>query len=337
MDADFSHPPGFVADMWANRLSAEIVIASRYAAGGIARMSAGRYVLSRILNTVFARGLSLPIKDLSSGFRLYKAAAVKGRPFMALNLDILQEILVRAYADGWKVQEIPFRYSVRRRGSSAARVVRFGLDYLRTFGRLWTLRNSILAADYDGRAYDGPIFVQRYWQRSRFRHIVELTMAEGRVLDVGCGSSRIIGALRPDSVAMDVLLRKLRYSRRYSRPLVHASGFSLPFDNASFPCVLCSEVIEHVPKDSTILLELERVLAPGGRLVLGTPDYSHWEWVVIEKLYGALAPGGYADEHIAHYTRAELVTYFEDRGLALEETRYIARSEMIMAFRKKRS
>ena len=32
---------------------------------------------------------------------------------------------------------------------------------------------------------------------------------------------------------------------------------------------------------------------------------------LIEKLYGFFAPGGYADEHIAHYTRAELIERFE--------------------------
>ena len=48
------------------------------------------------------------------------------------------------------------------------------------------------------------------------------------------------------------------------------------------------------------------MLIAGGLLVLGTPDYANWEWRVTERLYGFFAPGAYADEHIAHYTRAEL-------------------------------
>jgi 2-polyprenyl-3-methyl-5-hydroxy-6-metoxy-1,4-benzoquinol methylase len=98
--------------------------------------------------------------------------------------------------------------------------------------------------------------------------------------------------------------------------------------------VLCSQVIEHVPKESPILNELCRVLAPGGRLVLGTPDYARTEWVVTEKLYGFFAPGGYADEHIAHYTRAELIDRFTSMGWRHEVTRYILRGELILAFRK---
>lgn len=82
--------------------------------------------------------------------------------------------------------------------------------------------------------------------------------------------------------------------------------------------------------------ELCRVLQPGGRLVLGTPDYSRREWVWIEKLYGFFAPGGYADEHISHYTRASLLELFARKGYALEATRYVFRGELILAFRKPR-
>ena len=46
------------------------------------------------------------------------------------------------------------------------------------------------------------------------------------------------------------------------------------------------------------------------------------------------APGGYADEHIAHYTYAELMDIFTKRGFTFEESRYIMRGELIMAFRK---
>lgn len=334
MDADLSHAPIFIRELWLRRQKAEVVIASRYVPGGKADMPRSRYLLSRVLNAFFGRGLSLPIRDLSSGFRLYRADLVRGRTFTARDFDIVQEILVRIYADGWRIKEVPFQYAPRQHGSSNARVIAFGLAYLRTFRSLWTLRNSVLSADYDDRAHDSLIPLQRYWQRERFRHITDLIVGQGPVLDVGCGSSQIIGALPAGSVAVDVLERKLRYARKFDAFLVRASGFCLPFRDASFPCVLCSQVIEHVPKESPILDELCRVLAPGGRLVLGTPDYAHWQWVWIEKAYARVAPGGYADEHIAHYTCEELVALFEKRGFRLEATRYILQGELILAFRK---
>lgn len=334
MDADLSHPPHFIRDMWSQRARAEVTIASRYVSGGSAHMPRSRYLLSRVLNAFFSRGLSLKVDDMSSGFRLVKSDVLRSQSLTARDFDVVQEMLVRAYADGCRVQEVPFDYAPRKHGSSHARVFRFGLAYLKTFWSLWKFRNSILSADYDDRAYDSPIFLQKYWQRSRFRYVTELIKGEGPVLDVGCGSSRIIGALPPDSVAVDVLLRKLRYDRKFGRRLIQASGFRLPFANESFPCVLCSQVIEHVPKDSPILDELCRTLRPGGRLVLGTPDYASWVWVLLEKVYGFFAPGGYADEHISHYTHDELVAAMRDRGLVPEANRYILRGELILAFRK---
>ena len=334
MDADLSHPPNVVRDLWRERGSAEVLIASRYVPGGSARMPFLRYVLSRVLNRFFARGLSLPIRDLSSGFRLYQARLLRNQTFTARDFDILQEILVRLYAEGWRVREIPFEYEPRLGGTSNARVLPFGIAYMRTFGKLWKLRNSVESADYDDRAHDSVVPLQRYWQRKRYEHVVGFFDPAQPVLDVGCGSSRIIKALPRASVAVDVLLRKLRYARRFGCSLVWASGFNLPFADGSFPSVVCSQVIEHVPRDSPILSELCRVLAPGGRLILGTPDYDRFEWVAIEAVYARVAPGGYADEHITHYTRRELVDYFQARGYTLEATRYILRAELIIVVRK---
>jgi SAM-dependent methyltransferase len=333
VDPDFDGPMTVVADLWARRGDAEVIVASRYVEGGGATMPLMRRAGSRLLNVVFKRCLSLGVSDGSSAIRLYRADVVAALQLEAAHYDILQEVLVRAYAAGWRVLEIPFQYTPSPAVPSKAHMA-LALAYFRTFWKLWKLRNSIAAADYDYRAYDSPIPLQRYWQRMRYRHITELVEGEGAVLDVGCGSSHIIAALPKGSVALDVLVNKLRFARRFQTARVRASGFALPFADERFPCVLCSQVIEHVPMVPSMIDELCRVLEPGGRLVLGTPDYDRWEWVWIEKAYGIAAPGGYADEHISHYTRKGLLDYFERRGYTHEATRYILRGELILAFRK---
>ena len=296
-------------------------------------MPAARLAGSRLLNLAFRRGLSLGVNDGSSALRLYRTDVVRSLRLDTGNYDILQEVLVRAYAAGWRVLEIPIQYRPNAAMPSKAHAS-LARDYVRTYWTLWRLRNSIAAADYDFRAYDSPIPLQRYWQRERYRHITELLDGQGAVLDVGCGSSHIIGSLPEGSVALDVLVNKLRFARRFPVSRVRASGFALPFANERFPCVLCSQVIEHVPMVPSMIDELCRVLAPGGQLVLGTPDYDRWEWVWMEKAYGMAAPGGYADEHISHYTRKGLLDDFARRGYAHEATRYILRGELILAFRK---
>jgi SAM-dependent methyltransferase len=333
VDPDFSGAMSFLADLWAHRDDAEVIVASRYVEGSRASMPPARGTGSRLLNLAFRRGLSLGISDGSSAIRLYHADVVNGLHLRAHDYDILQEVLVRAYAEGWRVLEIPLRYAPSPAVASKAHLALVSA-YARTFWELWKLRNSIAAADYDYRAHDSVIPLQRYWQRRRYRHLTELVAGEGPVLDVGCGSSHVIGALPHGSIVLDVLMNKLRFARRFRVPRVRASGFALPFADASFPCVLCSQVIEHVPKAPSMIDELCRVLQPGGRLVLGTPDYDRWEWVWIEKAYGIAAPGGYADEHISHYTRKGLLDEFARRGYAHEATRYILRGELILAFRK---
>ena len=333
VDPDFSGPMTFLADLWARRHDAEVIVASRYVDGSRVNMPAARHAGSRVLNAVFRRGLSLGVNDGSSAIRLYRTDVVHALPLEATDYDILQEVLVRAYADGWRVLEIPLHYTPSSAVASKAHAA-LAAAYLRTFWALWKLRNSIAAADYDYRAHDSPIPLQRYWQRSRYRHILELIDGQGPVLDVGCGSSHIIGALPKGSVALDVLINKLRFARRFRTPRVRGSGLALPFADESFPCVLCSQVIEHVPMVPSMIDELCRVLRPGGRLVLGTPDYDRWEWVWIEKAYGVAAPGGYADEHISHYTRKGLLEDFARRGYTHEGTRYILRGELILAFQK---
>jgi dolichol-phosphate mannosyltransferase len=150
MDADLSHPPTFVADLWRRRHEAEVLIASRYVPGGGARMPLHRALLSRVLNRFFARGLGVPLSDLSSGFRLYHRRALLLDEVTARDFDVLPEIVVRAYRHGWRVQEVPFLYEPRVHGSSNARIVPFGLAYLRTFGRLRGLRRA------DPRSGDAP-------------------------------------------------------------------------------------------------------------------------------------------------------------------------------------
>lgn len=332
-DPDFDGPMTYLADLWRQRHNAEIVVGSRYVDGGRTEMPAARLAGSRLLNLAFRRGLSLGVNDGSSALRLYRTDVVRSLRLDTGNYDILQEVLVRAYAAGWRVLEIPIQYRPNAAMPSKAHAS-LARDYVRTYWTLWRLRNSIAAADYDFRAYDSPIPLQRYWQRRRYRHITELLDGQGAVLDVGCGSSHIIGSLPEGSVVLDVLANKLRFARRFPVPRVRASGFALPFANERFPCVLCSQVIEHVPMVPSMIDELCRVLAPGGRLVLGTPDYDRWEWVWMEKAYGMAAPGGYADEHISHYTRKGLLDDFARRGYAHEATRYILRGELILAFRK---
>jgi len=104
MDADLSHDPIFIRVLWENRESADLVIASRFIKGGLADMPLSRVILSGLLNKFFSLALSIPVKDLSSGFRLYKKSVLSELDLNGTDFNILQEILVRLYSAGWVVE-----------------------------------------------------------------------------------------------------------------------------------------------------------------------------------------------------------------------------------------
>ncbi|NLH47471.1 MAG: glycosyltransferase [Myxococcales bacterium] len=328
MDADLSHPPQFVESLWRARADADLVIASRYVPGGYAVMPYGRYLLSRVLNAFFATALSIPIGDLSSGFRLYRRAALRELSFAGGNFDVLQQILVALLRGGYHVREVPFFYQPRLAGASNARILRFGVGYLRTVVDLWKQRHDLNAADYDFNAFYSRIPLQRFWQRRRYRAVTSLLRAPGPVLDVGSGSS-VFAAQYPGVIAVDANPAKLRFLRRYNRRVVLADAGRLPFADGAFATVVCSEVIED-NADRNLLAEAARVLAAGGSLIVGTPDYGSWRWPLVNWFYSRIQPTRTAGRHPNPYTRERLRAELERLGLAVDEEIAILGSEVIV-------
>ncbi|MDQ4145345.1 MAG: methyltransferase domain-containing protein [Actinomycetota bacterium] len=332
MDADFSHRPGYANSMWAHRDQGDILIGSRYVPGSFAEMHLLRRAGSRLLNFFYRKTLALPCKDVSSGFRLYRRDVLEEiGPPEGHGLDSLLEMIVKATCQGSRIVEVPFWY----KGASSwtrTRMLRLSLDFLATFGKLLALRNSVKAADYDSRAFDSWIPLQRYWQRRRFHIIQTFAPEAGRILDIGCGSSRIIQML-PDVVGMDIAMRKLRWLRAPGRRLVCGSLTGIPFRDHAFDAAVCSEVIEHLPRQDVDLRQVARKIRPGGILILSTPDYDRRIWRLLEWAYGKVFPGGYVHEHINRYTHKGLRRELEGLGLDVLDCQYVGGSEMIFKAR----
>jgi dolichol-phosphate mannosyltransferase len=147
MDSDLSHEPEFLEQMWSLREEADIIIASRYVPGGTAEMSVFRGVLSRVLNLVFIGILRVPVKDISSGYRLYRKQVLEELPIAARDFDVLEEILIRLHVAGRRIREVPFHYRPRKEGKSNAKLARFAVAYLKTLGKMIWLRWAKPACD----------------------------------------------------------------------------------------------------------------------------------------------------------------------------------------------
>ena len=100
LDAHATHAADVAARSLGQPRSGEIVVASRYVDGARVAMSVPRRLASRAVNKVFGRGLSLPVTDLSSAFRLYRGDVLRSLRLEATDYDLLPELLVRALRGG---------------------------------------------------------------------------------------------------------------------------------------------------------------------------------------------------------------------------------------------
>lgn len=142
MDADLSHDPLFIEEMIKICKAADIIIASRYIPGGSAEMSSFRRCLSIVLNRMFCLILSLPYRDISSGYRFYNQKVLEQVIITSRDFDVLEEILIRAHQQGFRIVEVPFHYKPRARGKSHVKLFHFGLSFSRTLWKMWRLRRS---------------------------------------------------------------------------------------------------------------------------------------------------------------------------------------------------
>jgi 2-polyprenyl-6-hydroxyphenyl methylase/3-demethylubiquinone-9 3-methyltransferase len=164
--------------------------------------------------------------------------------------------------------------------------------------------------------------------RSYQRHVYIRALALARehgfrsVIDVGCGpATKLVEILRPAVgavVGVDVA-PAIEYCRR-----AHAGAAEFHIVDLerpalalgrTFDLVVCSDVIEHLADPDPLLRFLPGLLAPGGLIVLSTPER--------EALRGAAAFSSGNPEHVREWNRAELAAYLDARGFTILEHRLL--------------
>jgi dolichol-phosphate mannosyltransferase len=123
MDADGSHDPGALPGMVARaRAGADLVLGSRYLAGGaIVGWHPARRAVSRA-GCVYARTLlRVPVRDLTSGFKVWRAGALRAiepRTVRSQGYAFQVELTHRALRSGLRVRETPIVFRERGAGRS---------------------------------------------------------------------------------------------------------------------------------------------------------------------------------------------------------------------------
>jgi SAM-dependent methyltransferase len=140
--------------------------------------------------------------------------------------------------------------------------------------------------------------------------------AGDRALDLGCGAGEFTAPLAEAAahalgvdVAEAALTRARALHPKLDFRLIPVDG-PLPLDDNAFDLVWSSEVIEHVADTGRWLSEVRRVLAPGGRLLLTTPDHGRLR-VALGGIERFSEPRG---DHLHLYTRRSLTALLEEFG-----------------------
>lgn len=136
----------------------------------------------------------------------------------------------------------------------------------------------------------------QYWWSNRFyaRLARKYGPSSGKVLEIGCGLGHLLTWLAVPDVGQAVRLSTNSRTPAYdvfgtdinewalgqARQLLPQGHFQLcpaedlsPFSDASFQIVIAKHVVEHLPQPELAIAEISRVLAPGGLLLLATPNF----------------------------------------------------------------
>ena len=127
-----------------------------------------------------------------------------------------------------------------------------------------------------------PYFAKLLAQQSRTGEPLQL-------LDVGCGGGLLaeeFANLNCRVTGIDPSEQSLITARAHAQQrglaIDYCQGFgdALPFPDASFDVVSCCDVLEHIPDWPATLVEIARVLKPGGLFLFDTINRTAYSWLV---------------------------------------------------------
>ncbi|MGH9398742.1 MAG: methyltransferase domain-containing protein [Thermoanaerobaculia bacterium] len=179
------------------------------------------------------------------------------------------------------------------------------------------------------------------------------------ILDLSCGRGEILAALARDGCRVRAThYRGDDYKLTQGPAPLETAGLSIPIDPdvdllcalpyaaESFDVLILSEVLEHLPSQATVLAEAGRILRPGGRLILSTPNiarlHSRWHffWTGTHKLIRRRVGWDlWPDALYAYHTNPVdfplLHTLLHQAGLSVERldfTRFKAKHAWLLVF-----
>lgn len=189
------------------------------------------------------------------------------------------------------------------------------------FTRLKTAIKKMILEQYMG--YGTP----RWWRwflyplRIPLIHFPSKTV-QGKVLDIGCGSGNFLADLKElewdvygiDPSAIAVRVAQERGLTKVRRGYVESADFPKSF----FDVVTLFHVFEHVVNPDAVLAGIKKILKPGGKLVIGVPNFKSFGSAVHGKYWAGLS----FPLHYFHYNKETLVALLRRHGFSVAQIGY---------------
>ena len=141
-----------------------------------------------------------------------------------------------------------------------------------------------------GDAYDEsiPLHIMQHLTRRRL-NVIHSIADHGRILDVGCGTGRILQSLSEpayERYGVDVSIGMLAQAQRKDAGIMPslASATDLPFPDNSFDVVFCAAVLHHVAEESAVakaIREIVRVTKVGGGAIIWDHNPLNPYWPIL--------------------------------------------------------
>ena len=146
MDADFSHDPAVLTEMAKLIESCDVVIGSRYVKGGSVdnHWPLWRKELSAFGNLYARSILSLPLRDVTTGYRMWRRETLQSMPLGLIRSNgyvFLVEMAYLEYCLEYHIEEVPIYFADRRWGKSKMSFKIQSEASLRVWQLWWNYRN----------------------------------------------------------------------------------------------------------------------------------------------------------------------------------------------------
>ncbi len=147
------------------------------------------------------------------------------------------------------------------------------------------------------------------------RHAYEAARRGAHVVALDAGVDEVDGVLG----TFAAMVQAGELSENDTRvAVIQGDALHLPFTDATFDRVICSEVLEHIPDDLDAMRELSRVLKPGGTMAITVPRFGPEliNWALSDEYH--MVKGG----HVRIYRRSVIESRLSSTGLVVTGHHY---------------